>query len=103
MEGAFIVSVVFGSAILILTIIAGTILFDQSVRDYRPVIDGFPIPTLICFGADESLQSLEAARWMQGAMKHARLEVFEESRHCPNLEEPDRFNEVVEAFIRSLA
>ena len=82
-------------------VVVGTILFDQSVRDYRPVIEGFPIPTLICFGADESLQSLEAARWMEKVMKHARLEVFEESRHCPMLEEPERFNEVVDAFIRA--
>lgn len=83
-------------------VVAGTILFDQSVRDYRPVIEGFSIPTLICFGADETLQSLEAARWMEGVMKQAKLEVFEQSRHCPMLEEPERFNKVVDAFIRSL-
>jgi len=35
-------------------------------------------------------------------MKQAKLEVFEQSRHCPMLEEPERFNKVVDAFIRSL-
>lgn len=83
-------------------LIAAAILFDQGVRDYRPVIKGFPIPTLICFGADEKLQKVEAGQWIEKAMVNARLEVFEESCHCPFFEEPERFNEVVNAFIRGL-
>jgi pimeloyl-ACP methyl ester carboxylesterase len=35
-------------------------------------------------------------------MPDARLVVFGESGHCPFLEEPDRFNEVVDDWIRSL-
>lgn len=82
--------------------VAGAILFDQSLRDYRAVIEGFPIPTLVCFGADETLQSVEAGRQIEAAMQHARLEIFEHSGHCPFLEEPDRFNEAVERFVRGL-
>ena len=32
----------------------------------------------------------------------AKLVVFEESNHCPFLEEPDRFNQVVDDWIQSL-
>ncbi len=83
-------------------LVAAAIFFDQSVRDYHHVIKGFPIPTLLCFGADERLQKLEAARWIEKAMVNARLEVFEESGHCPFFEEPERFNNLVNAFIQDL-
>lgn len=81
-------------------VVAAAILFDQSVRDYRPVVEGFPIPTLVCFGADETLQSVAAARQLTASMARAELVVFEESGHCPFLEEPARFNEAVDRFIR---
>jgi len=83
-------------------LVAAAIFFDQSARDYHHVIKGFPIPTLLCFGADESLQTLEAAHWIEKAMVNARLEVFKESGHCPFFEEPERFNDVVNAFIQGL-
>lgn len=83
-------------------LVAAAIFFDQSVRDYRNVIKGFPIPTLLCFGADERLQKLEAAQWIEKAMVNARLEVFKESGHCPFFEEPERFNNLVNAFIQDL-
>jgi pimeloyl-ACP methyl ester carboxylesterase len=82
--------------------IAGAILYDQSVRNFASVITGFPMPTLLCFGADEAMQTLESARWIQAACQNARLEVFEHSNHCPFLEETDRFNAVVDAYIREL-
>ena len=82
--------------------IAGAILFDQSVRNFALVIEGFPIPTLLCFGADEAMQTLDSARWIEKACQNARLEVFEHSNHCPFLEETDRFNAVVDSYIRDL-
>lgn len=36
-------------------------------------------------------------------MPDARLVVFEESSHCPVLEEPDLFNKTVLEFVESLA
>jgi pimeloyl-ACP methyl ester carboxylesterase len=32
----------------------------------------------------------------------ARLELFEDSGHCPFLEETERFNQVVEEFLASV-
>ena len=36
-------------------------------------------------------------------MRGARLVVFEDSGHCPFLEEPVRFNEVVDGFVREVS
>jgi pimeloyl-ACP methyl ester carboxylesterase len=83
-------------------LVAAAILFDQGVRDYRKVIQEFPIPSLICFGADETLQKVAAGQWIEKAMKNARLEVFDESCHCPFFEEPERFNNILDTFIRDL-
>ncbi len=83
-------------------VVAAATFFDQCVRDYHHVIKGFPIPTLLCFSAEGKLQKLEAARWIEKAMLNARLELFEDSGHCPFLEEPDRFNNLVNDFIQGL-
>lgn len=83
--------------------IASTIIFDQTVQDYRPVLPEIDVPVLVCTGADERAVPIEAERYIVDHTPNARLVVFEESGHCPFLEEPDRFNEEVDAFVRSLA
>lgn len=82
--------------------IASAILFDQTVQDYRPVLPQIHVPTLLCFGADEKLVPVAAGEHLQKTMPNARLVVFENSSHCPFLEEPERFNEEVNRFIQSL-
>ncbi len=82
--------------------IASAILFDQTVQDYRPVLPQIQVPTLLCFGADEKLVPVAAGEHLQQTLPNARLVVFENSSHCPFLEEPDRFNEEVDRFIQSL-
>jgi len=82
--------------------IAGAILFDQSTRTWAEVIKGFPTPTLLCFGADQAMQTLENARWIVAQSQNARLEVFAHSNHCPFLEETEKFNRVVEEFVREI-
>lgn len=82
--------------------IASAILFDQTVQDYRPVLPQIKVPTLLCFGADEKLVPVAAGEHLQQTMPNARLVVFENSSHCPFLEEPERFNAEVDRFIQSL-
>jgi pimeloyl-ACP methyl ester carboxylesterase len=45
---------------------------------------------------------IAAAEEVASRTRDARLVVFGESGHCPFLEESDRFNEVVDGWIRSL-
>jgi pimeloyl-ACP methyl ester carboxylesterase len=82
--------------------VASAIIFDQTVQDYRPVLPSVTCPVLVLTGADEKLVPIAAAEEVASRTRDARLVVFGESGHCPFLEEPDRFNEVVDGWIRSL-
>jgi hypothetical protein len=81
--------------------VASAIIFDQTMRDYRPVLPKVDVPTLVVTGADEKLVSVAAEELIASEMPDARVVVFEESSHCPFLEETDRFNETVGEFVRS--
>ncbi len=82
--------------------IATAILFDQTLQDYRPVLAQVDVPTLLCFGRDEKLIPVAAGEHLAQALPQARLVVFEESSHCPFMEEPERFNREVAAFVQGL-
>jgi pimeloyl-ACP methyl ester carboxylesterase len=78
------------------------ILFDQSVQDYRDVLGSVDVPTLVCWGRHDGLLPVSGASHLEEHMPRAKVEVFEDSGHCPFIEEADRFNEVVEDFLASL-
>jgi pimeloyl-ACP methyl ester carboxylesterase len=82
--------------------IACSILFDQSVVDYRETLPKVTVPALLCIGRVEGLVPVAAGEYMVERMPDATMVVFEESNHCPFLEEPDRFNSVVDEWIRAL-
>ena len=82
--------------------IASSILFDQTVQDYRPMLSKVTVPTLLCFGRDEKLIPVAGGEHLQKSLPNARLLVFENSGHCPFLEESKRFNKEVDQFIQSL-
>ncbi|MCA0989295.1 alpha/beta fold hydrolase [Guptibacillus algicola] len=82
--------------------IASAILFDQSIVDCRPYFKHISKPTLLCFGREEKLIPVAAGEHLQKSIAHSKLEIFEESCHCPFLEEPEKFNDVVDHFVQSL-
>jgi non-heme chloroperoxidase len=75
--------------------IASTILVDQTLKDYRGALSELRCPTLVVFGRDPRVTPPEAGIWISEQIPGSRLEIFEHSSHCPFLEEPDRFNEVL--------
>jgi len=82
--------------------IASAILFDQTLQDYRPMLSSFTLPTLLCFGSDEKIVPVAAGEHLRQNLPDAKLIVFEQSGHCPFLEEPERFNQEIDHFIQSL-
>jgi pimeloyl-ACP methyl ester carboxylesterase len=82
--------------------VASAIIFDQTVQDYRSVLPSVTVPALVVTGADEKLVPVAAEEEVASQLPDARLVVFEESGHCPFLEEPDRFNQVVDEFVAQL-
>ena len=82
---------------------AGTcILLDQSLQDYRELVAGFDVPTLLVWGADEKVVKAACGPWLAERQLRAELVVFEQSGHCPMWEEPERFNRVVGDWIERL-
>ena len=57
------------------------------------------IPTLLVAGARDSVIPAEHTRAAGRLAPDSRLEIFEESGHFPHLEEPDRFADLVAAFV----
>lgn len=80
--------------------IASAILFDQSVVDYREFLPNITVPTLLCFGREEKVIPVAAGEHLLEHIPNARLEIFENSCHCPFWEESDQFNHLVDEFIQ---
>jgi pimeloyl-ACP methyl ester carboxylesterase len=56
-------------------------------------------PTLIVWGAKDWLVPVTAARGLRRAIPDARLVIYRESGHCPMVDQPERWNRDVEAFL----
>ena len=81
---------------------ATAILLSQTLPDARAVLRDLALPTLLVWGRDEKLMPVAAGEWIREHVPGAELVVFEHSGHCPMLEEPERFNELVAAFVARL-
>ncbi|MGG2015094.1 alpha/beta fold hydrolase [Bacillus sp. S10(2024)] len=82
--------------------VASAILFDQSVVDYRDYLAQITTPTLLCFGREEKLIPVAAGEHLHKNLQNSQLIIFEDSCHCPFLEEADKFNKIVDTFIQSI-
>jgi non-heme chloroperoxidase len=81
--------------------IQGAMLLEL-MRDYRDVLPTIDVPTLVCAGADEKWRSVASVEYAAELVPDARFERFEDSGHCPTVEEPDRFDRVLGEFVESL-
>ncbi|AEH39101.1 alpha/beta fold hydrolase [Halopiger xanaduensis] len=79
--------------------VKSAIFFDQSVRDYRPVLEDVDVPTLVCLGEDETLLETGGVEYVAERIPDADLERFADSGHCPFLEQPATFNRVLSDFV----
>ena len=82
--------------------IKSAILFDALTRDYRDVLPGIDVPVLVCAGADEKRGTVASVRNVANMVPDSRFVRFEDSGHCPTVEEPGRFNRELSEFIDSL-
>jgi pimeloyl-ACP methyl ester carboxylesterase len=56
-------------------------------------------PTLIMWGARDYLVPVTAARTLRRTIPHSRLIIYRASGHCPMVDQPERWNRDVEAFL----
>ncbi|GLW58799.1 proline iminopeptidase-family hydrolase [Kitasatospora phosalacinea] len=78
--------------------VTGT-LKDWSVEDCLPDVD---VPTLLVSGRYDEATPVTVQPYFD-LVPDVRWEVFEESSHVPNLEEPERFRAVLVEFLEGLA
>ncbi|MFD7734597.1 proline iminopeptidase-family hydrolase [Kitasatospora phosalacinea] len=78
--------------------VTGT-LKDWSVEDCLPDVD---VPTLLLSGRHDEATPVTVQPYFD-LIPDVRWEVFEESSHVPNLEEPERFRAVLVEFLKGLA
>ncbi len=82
--------------------IASTILVDQTMQDYRPLLPEIRVPTLVLFGEDAKLTNPEAGRYIAEKVPGARFHSFSNSSHCPFYEESEAFNRELTKFVDTL-
>jgi pimeloyl-ACP methyl ester carboxylesterase len=59
------------------------------------------IPVLLLWGADDPIIPVQHARAAHDLLPHSRLEVFDDVRHFPHVEAPERFVAVLQDFCAS--
>jgi pimeloyl-ACP methyl ester carboxylesterase len=72
-------------------------------QDQRPLIAGIRQPTLIVHGGRSQLYGDGTAAHLAATLPDARVLRFEASGHAPHLEEPERFNRALAAFVGRLS
>ena len=71
--------------------------------DATDVVRGFTGPLWVAVGDDDPFLPLDEAREIVAQAPDGRLEVFEGAGHFTNLEQPERFNELLREFLRAVA
>ncbi len=73
-----------------------------SAMDYREILSGIKIPALVMHGRHDHLYPVAAAEYLHDKIDGSRLVVFEDSGHCPHIEEAARFNKELSDFVKSI-
>jgi 3-oxoadipate enol-lactonase len=90
--------------IMLQTSVQGVIGASQGMRDRpdsKPLLAQIDIPVLIIHGANDQLIPLGEAENMHRQIKNSRLVVISQAGHLPNMEQPEKFNQAIRAFIQS--
>jgi 3-oxoadipate enol-lactonase len=71
-------------------------------RDYRTLLDGVSVPTLIVVGRDDEFTPVSDAQDIHARVRDSSLAVIEQAGHLPNLEQPRQVNAVLHSFLASI-
>ena len=83
--------------------IASAVLFDQAMQDYRKIVSKVNVPTLVISGgAEGKLLPIDSVKFVHEKIQGSHFSVYENTNHCPFLEETERFNNEVIQFVRSI-
>lgn len=74
---------------------------DLRRTDLRPRLPEVKMPVLAIYGTGDGVVSPKEADVIESLIPQARVERFERSRHFPMLSEPERFHQLLDAFLES--
>ncbi|WP_239312422.1 alpha/beta fold hydrolase [Plantactinospora mayteni] len=72
---------------------------NQPNYDIKSLLPGISCPTLVTVGRHDWITPVECSETIAGLIPDAKLVVFEHSGHSPQLEEAERFQQVVREFL----
>lgn len=81
-----------------LDVIMRTVTHQQTL-DFRNIVAGTEVPLLALYGRHDPYYSPELAQWIARTARRGRHVIFEESAHCPPVEETEKFVDVLAKFI----
>lgn len=76
-----------------------TLIDNYILQDFRPLLPSIDIPTLIATIEGPRLGYMQK---MQELIPHSRLEIFKSAGHALFVDQPEKFNTVLETFIEDL-
>ncbi|MCL1128023.1 alpha/beta fold hydrolase [Shewanella surugensis] len=82
---------------------AASLFYDNYHQDWRTMLPNITIPTLVITGRGSPI-SLSSQTWLSQQIKDAKLVIFEENeggKHFPFIENPHKFNQIVDSFIQT--
>jgi non-heme chloroperoxidase len=79
---------------------AVALLVGYFVADYRPVLPKIDKPVVVCAAKNGYMSTIVA---MQKSIPNAKLEIFDGDGHALFVDDPDKFNALVEDFLLNLA
>lgn len=71
-------------------------------QDYREVVAGIKLPTLLIYGDESQFYSAELQQWVKQNIEGSELHIYEQSDHSPHLWHKERFIYDLNRFIDSL-
>ena len=73
--------------------------FCRRLEPFHARLSALDVPVLVIWGSDDRLFRASGAAALKRVIPHARLHVFEQCGHCPQIEQPDRFVSAVLEFL----
>jgi 3-oxoadipate enol-lactonase len=71
---------------------------------YMPIVQGLSSlanPVLVVWGEQDDLVPVSQTHILKDRVPHARVEIFENCKHDPMIVNPQRFNQLVLAFLQN--
>jgi pimeloyl-ACP methyl ester carboxylesterase len=69
---------------------------------FAVMIGEIKAPTMVVQGIHDRVVAPGSIRWLGTLRKDWRIEMMEEASHCPQLDAPDRFIDLVDGWLASL-